>query len=120
MDAIFIFETLSLFSLIIFGGVPDSKYYERKPIKYLDWGTWVLVGFVMAMITLSAEGDLHTEKMRIVWHSVMVCLICYSVYRFPLLHLKYARQYNLARCFLFSTIVFETIAIVIGSWEYVL
>ena len=115
---IFVLEVLALFSLIMFAGVLDSKYFERKPIKLLDWGIWGLIGFALAALMLSVEGILNKEIMREVWHSAFVCLVCYSWYKFPRLGLKYARQYNFARFFLLSTIVFETLAIVANSWMY--
>ena len=77
-----------------------------------------LIGFALAALMLSVEGILNKEIMREVWHSAFVCLVCYSWYKFPRLGLKYARQYNFARFFLLSTIVFETLAIVANSWMY--
>jgi len=114
---IILMEVLAFAALILFGGVLDSKYYERKPIKYFDWLTWGLIGLALAIVMLSAEGDINKFNMRLVWHLSMVAVICYGLYKFQKIDLKYDRQYYFACSFLFVAIVFEVFAIITNGLE---
>ena len=114
---IILMEVLAFFALILFGGVLDSKYYERKPIKYLDWLTWGLMGLAFAIVMLSAESDINKFNMRLVWHLSMVMVICYCLYKFPKIDLKYDRQYYFACYFLILMICFEAFAIITNGLE---
>lgn len=111
-------EVLTLSALVLFAGVLDSKYYERKPIKYLDWLTWGLLGIGITIMMLPVDGDINRFNMRLVWHLFMVATICYCLYKFPKIELKYDKQFYIACFFLFLTIVLEVLAIVVNGIKH--
>ncbi len=120
---ILILEVVAVCALILFDGVLDSKYYERKPIKGLSTETcWALglmlaTGFVWALQTYSGvEWDalgftLLLAATQCAFHVWMIYVLVRAYKAFLNLNLAFDIQHYIARFFLFLSITMEGLAI---------
>lgn len=120
---ILILEVVAVAALILFDGVLDSKYYERKPINGLStetfWalGLMMLTGFVWFsqkygnMMTDVSSYLLLLAATQLAFHMWLIYILVKAYKAFFAMEFKYDFQYYVARFFLFLSITMEGLAI---------
>ena len=116
---ILILELVAVCALVLFDGVLDSKYYERKPIKGLSTEVY----WTMALLALSTIFCvLHTYQetldelalaiTQLVFHVWLIFVLAKAYKAFSNLSLKYSLQYCFARFFLSLSITMEGLSLI--------
>ena len=120
---VLILELVAVAALILFDGVLDSKYYERKPINGLStetfWalGLMMLTGFVWSsqkygnMMTDVSSYLLLLGASQLAFHMWLIYILVKAVKAFGNLEFKYDFQYYVARFFLFLSITAEALSV---------
>ncbi len=117
---IILLEVVATISLVLFNGVLDSKYYERKPIGldtwcYLSLFALAAIGMIYVMQRSSVFPWLYywvlaQAFVQVLYHVIMCITLIKALNKFMRLELQYAVQYYLARFCLFFALTLEILA----------
>lgn len=120
---VLILELVAVAALILFDGVLDSKYYERKPINGLStetfWalGLMMLTGFVWSsqkygnMMTDVSSHVLLLGATQLAFHMWLIYILAKAYKAFFAMEFKYDFQYYVARFLLFLSITAEVFSV---------
>ncbi len=117
---IFVLELVAVCALVLFDGVLDSKYYERKPIKGLSseiyWSVALMVLTAVVWILHTYQGIISDALVwaitQLVFHVWLIFVLAKAYKAFYNLSLKYSLQYCFARFFLSLSITMEGLSLI--------
>lgn len=121
---ILILELVAVAALVIFDGVLNSKYYEKKTVKGLSTETYWALGLMMAtgFVWASHRYDgapswtlgymLLQAVTQLSFHVWLIYVLVRAYKAFFKLEFEYDFQYYVARFFLFLSITLEGLAVI--------